>query len=693
MATKWIDEEIILAYVYSKKFGMKISKKETDFDRAVRAFASIQNRDLNKAKSTLNQKLRNLVAWSVGDVTNDGGLSGPKNPIHRIIKSYSMTEMENIYNELLGRVEIDLAVDLFSTTSFTENEKHISAVKANEKHFSTVKAISYTNTLAKKVSDVIDNKIVAQETPNSDATVTYNHLELKDYLRDIRNSKYKVPVFQREFVWKLAQITEFLNALLKGFPFGNIVVWAEGNDALEERNEVVKSFRNKESMQNETYWLLDGQQRTSSVISVLTEHVMKWDTKKLIFSFENNCFKVYDRDDTNFISAADLLNDDVEMFKLREIYKLSDQQSERTIEKLRKRILGQKVGVTIIKNATLESAIDIFAAINTKGKTLSLFDIVNAKWHSKSIDYSLEQFCKKYRENNGLSCIDDVTLLKTIYICLNKDAIGQKSIMKLEITSDHIALMDRIALAQSHANDFLVNDMGFKPELMPSVNLFKFITYAFFKHNNIQLNQRQLSQLKKYVRYVCLENMYSSSTDTQLERNLKHVESILVGESVAHIDRMVTVDDVLKTKYSENSARYYFILNALFANARSLKNNSKIPVTASAKKNSSINIHHIIPKSLTFEGNKIKNLPYGDSLANLVPIREDENLQISNKLPIEYYEMFYAENGEIDNTLSDLLINPETLKSIDGNSTIELLNDFWQTRAAEIAETINKSFN
>lgn len=670
--TKWVDEEIILAYVYSKKFGMKISKKETDYEAAISAFANIQGRNVEQAKGTLSQKLRNFTAWFNGDESNSGGLSRPSNAIHKILKTHTWAELEEVYNKLVHK-GLKPTFSIFSTPvdDYTSTNK-------------------FSN---KKISDVKDNKVLIKEIPGNSAKVIYKNEELRDYLRGIKNSNYKVPVFQREFIWKPVQIIEFLNALLKGFPFGNIVVWEKDCGALEERNQVVQDFRTKDSMRESAFWLLDGQQRTSSVISVLTEHDSKWSSKKLVFSFEVMSFKIRERDDVNFVSASDLLNEEVKMTTLKKHYGINDVESEEMLEELRDRILSQQVGVTVIKNANLETAIDIFAAINTKGKRLTLFDIINAKWHSKSINFNLEEFCRNYKINKGLSCIDEVIILKTIYLCLDKTAISQKSIMQLEITQDHLKLMDKIATSQRHANDFLVNDMGFKPELMPSINLFKFITYAFFNNDNKVFNKEKLSNLKKYVRYVCLTNMYSSSTEAKLVKNLEDIDKILRNEPIKDLDREVEIDDILKTSYSENSSKYYFILNALFANARSLKNDSKIFATSSEKKNSSINIHHIVPKSLSFDGEKVIYMKYGNSLANLAPIKEEENQEISNNLPSEYYKRFLEENSNIDKTLKDLIIDPTTLSSIDQNTTKESLLDFWETRASEIVSVINNEMD
>jgi len=45
---------------------------------------------------------------------------------------------------------------------------------------------------------------------------------LEDLLDDVANGNYKIPVFQRDFVWKSAQMIDLFDSLLKGYPIGSL---------------------------------------------------------------------------------------------------------------------------------------------------------------------------------------------------------------------------------------------------------------------------------------------------------------------------------------------------------------------------------------------------------------------------------------------------------------------------------------
>ena len=119
--------------------------------------------------------------------------------------------------------------------------------------------------------------------------------------------------------------------------------------------------------------------------------------------------------------------------------------------------------------------------------------------------------------------------------------------------------------------------------------------------------------------------------------------------------------------------------------------NVDIPVRSSNKSSSQINVHHIVPKSIIVEGEKVQELRGGNSIANLAPILEGENKKISNKFPKTYYEEFSKKNSKIDDTLKDLFIDQVYMKSMDQEVDKSFLNNFWEQRAKVISDTINQN--
>lgn len=533
------------------------------------------------------------------------------------------------------------------------------------------------------------------------ANVTYESISLSDYLTRIRSAEYKVPLFQREFVWTKKMIIDFLNAIFKGYPFGNIVVWvSKDDDTLQERNDFVSQLRKENgggTQIDSTRWILDGQQRTTSIISQLVNIDNFHRNKNIIFSLDEMKFKQHDsKKDINWVPTNVLLSTEINAIDIMEKYGIEINEAVSITDKLRKRMLETKIGVTKVENADLNVAIDIFSEMNTTGKRLSLFDIIHSKWQSSEINYNLESFIEDWYKKAGVIYRPDMlTIVKAMYLVFDKSNVSSSDILKYKIAPDHIKFVDdKFSRTLDLAHDFLINIMKFKPELIPSSNLIKFLVYAYAKNGNHQLNEKQIAKLKKYVAFVCLENYYSSATDQKVAKNLEIIDQILNGKDLPQKVTEMKVDagDILKTEYGDGSSKYLFILNTLFNSARSLKTDQQIPVVSVAKGASKINIHHIVPKAIKINGVKISDITFGNSLANLAPILEEENLKISNKFPSEYYCEFKNENEKIDKTLEDMIISHKYLSMINSNVNTDVLSNFWTSRAETIATILNKVF-
>ncbi len=653
----WIKKEYIFVYGYFQKFG---TKKTKDYSKYIEIFRRIQGREFANARNTFNLKLLNFDSYKRGLLRNHGGLSKNTMFLETIIGNE--TQIKKKFEVMIQNLN---QIDVPSNLEEYKNQKEI----------------------------IYDISLENENIGKRDAHVSYTGITLKAYLDDVRKGRFKVPLFQRDFAWTKPMIISFLNSLMRGFPFGTITVWKDEDNTFKSfRNEFVEAFRDKENynIDNNVQWILDGQQRTTSIVSQLAQNVKGRNKHKgIIFSLATNEFKAKDKFDINYIHASDLLNENIGIEELSVKYKM-DYKTAAVINRLKKQLLNSHIGVTTVDKSSLNTAIDIFTEMNTTGKRLSLFDIVNAKWLAPEIDYNLERFIKEWLSKEGrVYKPDELTLTKSIYLIFDKNNIKSKDIMKYKIPDNISEKMKSVEKTLDLAHDFLMNEMNFKGELIPSSNLIRFISYAFAMNGNKKFNTDQNIALRKYVKGVCLINMYSSSTDTKLATNVKDVDRILNNRFDFIKDIKLAQKDILAIDYNEGSSSYKYILNVLFRDAKSLENNSNIPVMSSDLASSTINIHHIVPKSIKVQGEKVEKILYGNSLANLAPILEKENQQISKKYPSVYLKEFASTNSQLKNTLENLYIDKGFLLEMDENVEQEFLKDFWEARAIKIAEIVN----
>ena len=97
----------------------------------------------------------------------------------------------------------------------------------------------------------------------------YNKSEIVQKL----NSILVLPPIQRGFVWKPNQIQELWDSLLRGMPIGALML-QKINESSSKYREVTTSSNYKElneiSNEKKGYFLLDGQQRTLSMLLGVT---------------------------------------------------------------------------------------------------------------------------------------------------------------------------------------------------------------------------------------------------------------------------------------------------------------------------------------------------------------------------------------------------------------------------------------
>jgi hypothetical protein len=86
-------------------------------------------------------------------------------------------------------------------------------------------------------------------------------------LADVAKGNIKIPVFQREFVWKDDQIISLLDSIYHGYPVGSLLLWSTKERLKHERN--VGGFRLPATPEDyPVQYVLDGQQRLSTLYGV-----------------------------------------------------------------------------------------------------------------------------------------------------------------------------------------------------------------------------------------------------------------------------------------------------------------------------------------------------------------------------------------------------------------------------------------
>ena len=99
-------------------------------------------------------------------------------------------------------------------------------------------------------------------------TFTANPVLLKRLLDRVENGKIQLPDFQRGWVWDDDRIRSLLVSVSRGFPVGAVMTLDAGGD-VQFRSRLVEGASTEDSSQQAEQYLLDGQQRLTSLYQAM----------------------------------------------------------------------------------------------------------------------------------------------------------------------------------------------------------------------------------------------------------------------------------------------------------------------------------------------------------------------------------------------------------------------------------------
>ncbi|MGL4951221.1 MAG: GmrSD restriction endonuclease domain-containing protein [Mycoplasma sp.] len=577
------------------------------------------------------------------------------------------------------------------------------------------------------------NKVTPWSKGNhkSKSSISYEQKSLTVIIDRILDGKLKIPKFQRSYVWKDKQVVYFLNSMLEGQPFGFMIQWNDSlkslgdseNHALLSRNEIFETLSGarRDSSIN---FIIDGQQRLTTLSSIFYSqkisniqkisdskselYKMRAILRQIYFNLNTHTFEIIkaSKSENNSENCIPLslfnFEMDVESNKefIKECKELSglDNETKEHIGGIVGTVVSiftnLQIGILSLEKHDFDSVIEIFNNINTKGKKLSIFEIINAKWHVQNVDLEevFESLIPEISETS-FKDIDNSIYLDSIYLCIDKNEqmMSAAEVMKYDLKSSNIDLnvfLKKFNKALESALDFLTREK-FCKKTLPSEIIIKWLTYYYFKSNtnNIEGNVRE--KIIKYIALISLDKYYSSSTSSKLKKNIKFIDHLINGDE-SEIEKIFSSfntktfdkDLIIRTNYNDNSMIYKLISYLLYDVSSDLKGGHE----ASATKKSDLNMHHLFPKKAKLDGKKFEDI-YDtiNSIANLMPIIDKTNGEISSKLPSIYYEEFKKVNSKIDSSLVENYIDLQAFKNNDFIS-------FSNSRAEQMAEALNEKF-
>jgi hypothetical protein len=218
-----------------------------------------------------------------------------------------------------------------------------------------------------------------------------------DLIKKVVAGKIRVPQFQRKFIWRKDQMTDFLDSIRKQYPIGSLLMWETDDSELSSTQWVgpIKVPVHKKG--TTTSFLLDGQQRLSTLVGTLVSqgndghsHEVEDPGRWLVrYNVKTQEFEHYGKEDPlepwhfplqKLMDTVAFLEECQRM--LRDGGKDGTKHVE-DVQKLAQSFTSYRVPIIHIKNTNLKHAVEVFARLNSKGQKMSPDQMVSALTYSE----------------------------------------------------------------------------------------------------------------------------------------------------------------------------------------------------------------------------------------------------------------------------------------------------------------------
>lgn len=509
------------------------------------------------------------------------------------------------------------------------------------------------------------------QTINFDIALLLKKVKLGDFL---------IPQFQRDFVWKTNQTRLLIDSIARNYPIGSLLVLGKHEsvnlksrklDAAYPPLDEVLLVNDFESQNKDSYYILDGQQRLTSIarvfldahpqrnyffdLKMMHEAFIQEDTSWIVSRVRST--KNLERKENNRLIRSDIALDQAkcDIYISEYIEDSGEFGSDRTeLRKIAARLKGvfetiRKFSVPFVvldSDAGLESVCRVFETINSTGTRLTTFDLAVAKYFpSPDLKEYYDESIRKYPILKEYQ-IEGESFLQVLSLYFLKSSgkfpEATRSIA-LSLPPDFInSNWEKTAESLSKVFEW-ISGLGVTSHNQPNHGLLVSIAATLMCFPDSLNNSNFLITLKKW--YFCTiltiepypANNYKVGYDFRKFCDLLDKDETLQYPRVYFsIDSLINIRQPLDNKYKA--------VQALMSSTA-----THDLVTGSSLKGE-IEDHHFYPYSLVKSGLEKNKL---NSIANKILVSKITNRQISNDNP-EKYILELVKKYQKEGTISEL---------------------------------------
>jgi hypothetical protein len=481
---------------------------------------------------------------------------------------------------------------------------------------------------------------------------------LDDVINQVGKGKYRIPEFQREFVWDRTDVVDLFDSIYKSYPIGSFFFWRVPRDMWD-------FFRDVDELQQpsleeigrsefpEISFVLDGQQRLTSLY--VTLNGMQYagtDYSRIVFDLDAEAFKVADGKADHLVRVCDLWEDK------REVRDALEGERYDAFTDCHDALTKYELPLIIVKTNEVDSVINIFERINQKGTRLSRFDIVNANIWSRDFNLrsKIDEDIFEHLDDIGFGDIDRGTVTQTLALNIEGTC-----------STDAQKNLDPKAVKESwdETKDAIISAIGYlrkqhgvkRAEFIPYEGMIPVLAHYMYETGRRNVAPEHQDRIDRWFWRVALSGRYSSSAQTSMTEDSKLIDSIVAGEDVEiNFTPQIDKNRLIETniKQSTSGLRNAFLCLLARNRPRHFEDGSEIDLTENEYADFRLNKHHIFPNAY------LRNLNYSKtdrkSITDITFIPAELNKRLSDTTPKEYFGTLREEVSEFEAIMDTHLI-------------------------------------
>ncbi len=445
----------------------------------------------------------------------------------------------------------------------------------------------------------------------------------------VKSSEIELPEIQRNYVWNRPQVRDLLDSIYRGYPVGTVLMWQA------EESPIAKALAVGQvgSSQNPTKFLLDGQQRLTSLTRVFTSA-----DPDIRFNLETERFEVANaviKRDPHWVPVVDVFRKGAITVAM-ERNLVGQPETKDFLERLN-RLEGIKsylVPVHLLKGFEYEEVTEIFVRVNSRGTRLREAELAIARLAFRLPGMVTDRLKTFEHRIDGKGYDIDLRFLMR---CLTAVTTGQSRFGPLaSVTAAEVeAAWGRTERGVNHFLNLLKQNLGIESaSWLPSLNALV-VPVAYFA--NSREREVDARQALRWFIVASTWGRYAGSVETHLDQDLRAIANPDPFPAMIETIRQSSGGlEVTANDLDDAGVQSPFFLVMYLAcrrnQARDWWSDVELSTTNLGTEHL-LELHHIFPRG------KIKDLyPQKDvnELANMAFLSKKKNLEISMEDPAVY---------------------------------------------------------